>query len=421
MMSTTLRTAGKNSLPTVICTDSKALPMPRMEPARVSFIALAVLSATPSTLESVSKSLFQSPFAFCSKTETPAIASSPKTVFRAAICAALPMLFMLAAISRKIVIGFFRLPAASCVVTPSFFSVLAASPVGAASLFSIPLRTVPPWLALMPLFARIPAIVAVSSRLNPAVLATGPTYFMVSPSISILVLALLQVAVSTSATWPISAALMPKADMMSLEISAARPRSVAVAAAKLRTPGRAAILSLTEKPAIARYCSAWPTSEAVNCVVAPSSRAAASRACISECVARETAPTLAIWSSKLAAVATHLPNAPTISAPPAASGPIARARLPMRVESPAVARSTFLSPPWILRRGLEIMSTNERVAKTLKTSMTYCFFLPQKAFAITTAKRFSIQTAMPACWRHSSRSSFGSSCSQKRIMASAWA
>ena len=182
----------------------------------------------------------------------------------------------------------------------------------------------------MPTLPKRPAIAAVSSRDRPAMRDTGATYFMVSPKSSIFTLAVEHVRASVSATRVISPAFRPKADKISDEMSAARPRSVAVAAAKLSTPGKAAIFSCAVNPAMARYCSACPTWTAVNCVVAPSSRALASSSRISDAVARDTAPTLAIWSSKPAAVDTHLPNAPSTAPAAKATGAIAEAKLPMR-------------------------------------------------------------------------------------------
>ena len=45
--STAARTAGRNSLPTVICTLSQADPSPRSDPASVSFIRAAISAAEP--------------------------------------------------------------------------------------------------------------------------------------------------------------------------------------------------------------------------------------------------------------------------------------------------------------------------------------------------------------------------------------
>ena len=187
------------------------------------------------------------------------MASSPTMVFMAAICSAVPIFLRPPAISPRSLTGLRRFPAESFTVTPNFWNSARASLLGAASLFSMALSVVPAWLPLMPTLPSRPAMAAVSSRDRPAMRATGATYFIVSPSNSILVLAVAHVRASASATRVICSAGMPNAPTLSAEISAARPRSVAVAAARFSPPGRAAIFCLAEKPAMARYCSAWPT------------------------------------------------------------------------------------------------------------------------------------------------------------------
>ena len=231
---------------------------------------------------------------FWMSSENPAMASSPTMVFMAAICSAVPRFLRPAAISPSTATGLRRLPALSFTVTPSFWKSSCASLVGAAILFSMAFSVVPAWLPLMPTLPSRPAMAAVSSSESPAMRATGATYFMVSPKNSMFVLAVAHVSANTSATRVICSACRPNAERMSEEISAARPRSVAVAAARFSTPGSAAMFSLALNPAMARYCSACPTCTAVNCVVAPSSRAVASSAAISSEEARDTAPTLAI-------------------------------------------------------------------------------------------------------------------------------
>ena len=231
---------------------------------------------------------------FRMSSENPAMASSPTMVFMAAICSAVPRFLRPAAISPSTATGLRRLPALSFTVTPSFWKSSCASLVGAAILFSMAFSVVPAWLPLMPTLPSRPAMAAVSSSESPAMRATGATYFMVSPKSSMFVLAVAHVSANTSATRVICSACRPNAERMSEEMSAARPRSVAVAAARFSTPGSAAMFSLALNPAMARYCSACPTCTAVNCVVAPSSRAVASSAAISSEEARDTAPTLAI-------------------------------------------------------------------------------------------------------------------------------
>ena len=62
---------------------------------------------------------------------------------------------------------------------------------------------------------------AASSKLMPAARATGAMYFIVSPSIGMLVLAVVKVATITSATRVISEASSPKPDRMFEAMSAA--------------------------------------------------------------------------------------------------------------------------------------------------------------------------------------------------------
>jgi hypothetical protein len=75
---------------------------------------------------------------------------------------------------------------------------------------------------------------------------------MALPSCSTLVFALDAAAASTSATSPAFFASMPNPDRMFDVMSAARPRSIPDAVARLRTAGRAAIASDASKPAIPR-------------------------------------------------------------------------------------------------------------------------------------------------------------------------
>ena len=368
--STALRTAGMNSFPMVICTLSQAEPTLRKEPASVSFIRAAISAAEPPPASSCLAYSAMAPTpSFSISSENPAMASSPTIIFIAAICSAVPMFLRPAAISPSTLTGLRRLPALSLTVTPSFWKSSCTSLVGAAILFSMALSVVPAWLPLMPTLPSSPTMAAVSSNESPALRATGATYFIVSPSNSIFVLAVAQVRASTSATRVISSAFIPNAPRMSEEMSAARPRSVAVAAARFSTPGSAAMFSLAEKPAMARYCSASPTCTAVNWVVAPSSRAVASSAAISSDEARDTAPTFAIWSSNPAATPTQAPNAPSMTPAASATGAMPSARSPMRFPSDATPPSTpfmaFLTRP----SGPEIISTKDNVAKTLKTSM----------------------------------------------------
>ena len=132
-------------------------------------------------------------------------------------------------------------------------------------------RAVPAWLPLIPAFAIMPAKADTSSRLMPKVCAMGAAYFMVSPSISTVVLEDVAALANTSAARLASFASMPIAVITSETMSAAAPRSVAPAAAKSKRPGIAAIISFVSQPAIARYCIPSDASDALNAVVAPRS------------------------------------------------------------------------------------------------------------------------------------------------------
>ena len=106
-------------------------------------------------------------------------------------------------------------------------------------------------------------------------------------------------------------------------------------------------------------------------MVAPSSRAVASSAAISSDDARDTASTLAIWSSKPAATPTQAPNEPSMTPAASATGAMPSARLPMRFPSAAAPPSTLFMALRTRSSGPEIMSTSDNVANTLKTSMSY--------------------------------------------------
>ena len=98
-------------------------------------------------------------------------------------------------------------------------------------------KAVPACDALMPLFAIRPARAAVSSIDAPNAWATGAAYFIVSPSISTLVLVLVITAAYTSAICADFSALSPKAVRLSDTMSAVLAKSVPPAAARLSKPG----------------------------------------------------------------------------------------------------------------------------------------------------------------------------------------
>ena len=115
----------------------------------------------------------------------------------------------------------------------------------------------------MPMFASTPSALAVDSSDSPASAATGATYFIDSPRSSSVCAELLAVAVSTSATRPVSLASSPNARSVAPAISAACARSVPVARASASIIGVAAAISSVEKPARASESIPPPTSDAV--------------------------------------------------------------------------------------------------------------------------------------------------------------
>ena len=106
-----------------------------------------------------------------------------------------------------------------------------------------------PWMPTLP---SRPAAAAVSCMDSPTDAATGPTYFMVSPNDSRVVLELVKVLARASAATPISSAFILKPERMFEAMSAVRPRSVLPAAASCSMPGMAAMVCLVLNPAMAR-------------------------------------------------------------------------------------------------------------------------------------------------------------------------
>ena len=139
-------------------------------------------------------------------------------------------------------------PCESKADTPNCSRAFLAPPVGADNLNSIAFNVVPAWLPWIPIFPKSPAIEAVSCKLIPAFFATGPTYFIVSPSICISTFAVVIVFAITSATKFIAdipsivcSGLIPKPPIIFEAISAVVAKSVAPAVAKLKRPGIAEI------------------------------------------------------------------------------------------------------------------------------------------------------------------------------------
>ena len=88
--------------------------------------------------------------------------------------------------------------------------------------------------------------------LTPNELATGATYFIVSPKEDNEVFELVKVLTMTSPTRPISSALRLKPVSMFDAMSAAEPKSTAPAEASDSIPGIALSISSVLKPAMAR-------------------------------------------------------------------------------------------------------------------------------------------------------------------------
>ena len=157
---------------------------------------------------------------------------------------------------------------------------------------------VPPWLALMPLFAINPIAMAESSMEYPIAPATGATYLNVSPIMPTFVLALLDAAARTSANLVASLACIPNAVIASVTMSDVVAKSSPDAAARFRIPSIPPSISPVFHPAIAIKLNASADSLAVNCVEAPISFAFAVNFSKSFPVAPLTACTCDIAASK---------------------------------------------------------------------------------------------------------------------------
>ncbi len=320
--------AGATVLPNPMNSPSSALFSSVTRPAKLSPMMSATVCAVPPTAESCSMNEASDPSPACLiSSAAPAPASSPKMSFRYVIRRAEPMPSIAADRSVRIATMSRTLPSPSTVSTPSAASEAVASPTGDDRRENTARNVVPAWDALMPTLPSSPAMAAALRNDTPAVAATGPTYFMVSPSMPSVVLDDVNVAVSRSATPVMSAASRPKPDRMSDAMSEAWPRSTAPARAIASTPGMEAMMSFALNPAIPKYrmpSAAWV---AENDVVAPRSRAVAVIAAICASVAPATAATEDMACSKWAdalsgpaiAAVTPAPTAPTIT--PAAATP----------------------------------------------------------------------------------------------------
>ena len=169
--------------------------------------------------------------------------------------------------------------------------------VGLASLEREPLRAVPACPPLMPASDMIPIAAAVSSRLRPIALATGATYFMASPISKTSAFVSAAARAKTFATCPAELASKAKARIVDAATSDAAATSPPDTAARSSRPGIADIISLTLKPADARFSMPAAAAVAEKDVSAPSCLARSSRACNSVDVAPDIAWTRDNWAS----------------------------------------------------------------------------------------------------------------------------
>ena len=119
----------------------------------------------------------------------------------------------------------------------------------------------------MPAFAIIPIAAAVSSKDNPAALASGATYFIASPVSETEEFVLFALAANTSATCPVCFASNPKPLTADAAISELFDKSSPDAAAKSNNPGIASKVSFTLNPAAARFSipsAAWLAEKEVS-------------------------------------------------------------------------------------------------------------------------------------------------------------
>ena len=186
------------------------------------------------------------------------------------------------------------LPRASTKVNPSFAASLAASLLGLIIARNAELSDEPPMLPAIPALASNPRAVAVSSKLTPAAAAVGPTILNASPICPTSVLALREACASLSTTPSKSPTFMPIPERMLVDISAACPSSMPAAEARLKVPGRAAMIWSVVKPAMPRNWIPSAAEVAEWAVVAPISRASFSSASNSAPVAPVIAETSAI-------------------------------------------------------------------------------------------------------------------------------
>ena len=129
-------------------------------------------------------------------------------------------------------------------------------------------------------------------------MASGAIYFIASPVSATAALVAAAFWARTSATWPASLASMPKPRKVDAAISALLARSSPLEAARSSIPGMASMISLTSKPALARFSIPAAASDAENAVEAPRSLAVWRSFASSSSVAPEMAATRLIPESK---------------------------------------------------------------------------------------------------------------------------
>ena len=270
---TSFSIVGASALPILICAPSTAERIRASAPLAVSSIISAIALAAPSLAAN-------SPVSF--------LVSSPLfPSTSSAVCAARP--------TSSFALARFRPSAASPAIAPP------TSPPVAPRSEIIRFSAVPAWLPFIPAFERLASIAVVSSRLIPALWATGATNFIDSAKLSISKAEAPKLLAITSVTRCVSLASSPKPRSVLPATSAARARSASAACAKASVLSVTWFISPLVKPKRAKLSCKPATSVAVNFVLLPNRKASLSSAANSEAVAPLTAFTFAIPDSKSAA------------------------------------------------------------------------------------------------------------------------
>ena len=171
------------------------------------------------------------------------------------------------------------------------------SSVGFAKRVSAPRSVVPACEPFMPESDSRPMDAATSSRERPMTFAMGAMYFMASPVSYTEAFVRAAVSARTSATCEAAPASRPKPRSVVAAMSEATAKSSPLDAARSSMPGMASTISLTEKPAEARFCMPSAACVALNDVDAPRLFAVSLKSRNSESVALVSARTPLIPSS----------------------------------------------------------------------------------------------------------------------------